>query len=433
MLNENDEKLILKLPFGFRDIFPTEAKERKNIEEVIREEFESWGYGEVKTPIVEFTENISSGVGKNWKEKLISFFDIDGSLISFRADMTIPIARLIGMRIKPNQLPARFYYIANSFRQSPIQKGQKRVLNQAGLELIGIDEMIADIEVLTLLVRILKKLDIKDFKIALSHSRFLDGISQWFELDNKGLDFIRKKMVEKNLVEIKNFLDKRDLEKTKIFLEIIEPSENFNKLTYFSEIIKNKLVYRSFKYLIDTYEVLKSLNISDNFIIDLSAASGFEYYSGLYFEAYCPKVSEIIGSGGRYNGLIKKFGLDVAGTGFAVDVDLLHKSVGNVDFIFKNKYKKVALVGNKNEAENLIILAQKLREKKLIVEIFPFQIDNANKSDFLVKSSNIYKHKINVEGFDLLYIADFTNQKIEVINLSDNENENKEVISFNYL
>ncbi len=137
MFKEKEENLIVKLPFGFRDIFPTEAQEREVIKETIRQEFLLWGYGEVKTPVLEFTKNISAGVGKNWKDKLVSFFDIDGNLVSLRADMTIPIARLTGMRIKSEQLPARFFYFANSFRQSGLSKGKPRVVSQAGLELIG--------------------------------------------------------------------------------------------------------------------------------------------------------------------------------------------------------------------------------------------------------------------------------------------------------
>src|SRR4030043_2489020 len=144
MFKDKEENLIVKLPFGFRDIFPTEAQEKEVIKETIRQEFLLWGYGEVKTPVLEFTKNICAGVGKNWKDKLISFFDIDGNLVSLRADMTVPIARLTGMRIKAGQLPVRFFYFANSFRQSALQKGEKRVLNQAGLEFIGSSSFASD-------------------------------------------------------------------------------------------------------------------------------------------------------------------------------------------------------------------------------------------------------------------------------------------------
>ncbi|MFO7929182.1 MAG: ATP phosphoribosyltransferase regulatory subunit, partial [Candidatus Humimicrobiaceae bacterium] len=118
MFEAKNDNLVIKLPYGFRDIFPIESGERKIIQGLIGKEFRQWGYGEVNTPVVEFTKNISAGVGEKWSNKLINFLDIDGSLVSLRTDMTIPIARLAGMRIKKSQLPARFCYFANSFRQS---------------------------------------------------------------------------------------------------------------------------------------------------------------------------------------------------------------------------------------------------------------------------------------------------------------------------
>ncbi len=116
MFEMEKENNNLRLPSGFRDIFPVESGERNKIKKIIDSEFRSWGYGEVKTPVMEYTENISIGVGGDWKDKLINFIDMDGSLISLRADMTIPIARLAGMRVREDQLPARFCYFSDVFR-----------------------------------------------------------------------------------------------------------------------------------------------------------------------------------------------------------------------------------------------------------------------------------------------------------------------------
>ena len=82
-----------------------EAHERKEIEDILRSEFLGWGYGEVKTPVVEFTENLSAGAGQGWKDKLISFFDNDGfaamrlngSDFMFHADQTYHHNALAGL------------------------------------------------------------------------------------------------------------------------------------------------------------------------------------------------------------------------------------------------------------------------------------------------------------------------------------------------
>ncbi|GAF88707.1 unnamed protein product, partial [marine sediment metagenome] len=173
---ESKENTNVRLPFGLRDIFPFESSERNAIKRIISSQFQRWGYGEVKTPVMEYTENISIGVGKDWKDKLINFIDADGSLISLRADMTIPIARLAGMRIKKDQLPARFCYFSDVFRQSGTQIGDKRVYSQAGLEFIGSKNQInADAEVLIVLIRIMRDLGLSEFKLGLGHIGFIEG------------------------------------------------------------------------------------------------------------------------------------------------------------------------------------------------------------------------------------------------------------------
>ncbi|GAH66855.1 unnamed protein product, partial [marine sediment metagenome] len=251
-----DDNLIVKLPFGFRDIFPVEAEERKIIREIIRKEFELWNYGEVKTPALEFTKNIAAGVGKDWKNKLISFFDTDGDLISLRADMTIPIARLAGMRLKREQLPARFYYFANSFRQSGIQKGTKRVYNQAGLELIGSLSFVSDIEVLTILINTLRKLGLKNFKIGLGHIQLIDGLCSWLKLNNPDREFIKDNLVLNNMVALEVFLNNLNREKAKIFLKAIKPEQDIKKIESLISKIAEKKVKECFDYLKKVYNIV---------------------------------------------------------------------------------------------------------------------------------------------------------------------------------
>ncbi|MBN1299345.1 MAG: ATP phosphoribosyltransferase regulatory subunit [Actinobacteria bacterium] len=410
MFNDNKEKLILKLPFGFRDIFPVEAGERKDIEDAIRHEFVFWGYGELKTPIVELTENISSGTGKKWKDRLISFFDIDGNLISMRADMTIPVARLSGMRLKRGQLPAKFYYFANSFRQSPAQKGQKRVLNQAGLEYIGAGTAQADAEVLIILINILKKLGIKDFKISLGHIKFIDAVCEWFGLDSSQSNSVRENLINKNLVYLREFLMEKDIKKAGIFLNIIRPFKNFEQVLEYGKKINEKKADDSLKYLSGICSLLKELELDNYLSIDLSVLRDFDYYSGLIFEIYCPGVAELLGSGGRYDGLIKKFGLDVPATGFALDMDLLHKSLDNSSNVFKKSIKRIILEGRSGSFTDIIRLSDRLRESGNIVELH-------------FDTSREISHIPGVHKADYIYRADFEKGKVVVTDLQKNDKQ----------
>lgn len=415
MFKENDENLALMLPFGFRDIFPVEAQERKDIDEALRNEFISWGYGEVRTPIIEYTKNISAGAGAKWKDKLISFFDIDGNIVSLRADMTVPIARLSGMRIKERQLPARFFYFANSFRQSGPQKGQKRVLNQAGIEFIGAAGISADLEILNILINLLRKSGLKDFKIAIGHVGFFEGTAGWFGLDAEGYDTAKENLINKNYVALREYLKEIDSAKTEVFMDMIKPARDFKDIESLFRNISGKIVSESIDYLKQACSVLDGLGFKDNIIIDLSIMRDFGYYSGLIFEIYAPGISEMIGSGGRYDGLLKKFGLDVPATGFAIDVDILHKALEGLVFSKSKSMVKIVLNVESCDYLSTLKLAERLKKggSNIVELIFGFDEDIENLS--LEKKA------------DYIFKVDFKNNTVLISDLKNNTRQSKNI------
>ena len=415
MFKENEENLTLMLPFGFRDVFPVEAQERKDIDEALRNEFISWGYGEVRTPIIEYTKNISAGAGAKWKDKLISFFDIDGNIVSLRADMTVPIARLSGMRIKERQLPARFFYFANSFRQSGPQKGQKRVLNQAGIEFIGDEGISADLEILNILINLLRKSGLKDFKTAIGHVEFFEGAAGWFGLDGQGYETVKENLINKNYVALRQYLAAIDSAKAEIFMNIIKPAKDFKDIEGLCSGISDKKVSASIDYLKKACSVLDGLGFAENIILDLSIMRDFGYYSGLIFEIYAPGISEMIGSGGRYDGLLKKFGLDVPATGFAIDVDILHKALEGL-IVGKSK-SMVKIILNVESIDYLSTLkfAERLKKEggNIVELIFGFDKD----------IENISREK----KADYVYKTDFKNNTVLISDLKNNTRQSKNI------
>ncbi len=404
MFNNKKKNQMIKLPYGLRDIFPFEAEERNNIKKIIGREFKKWGYGEVKTPVIEYTKNISIGAGKNWKDRLINFFDIDGSLVSLRSDMTIPISRLTGMRIKKSQLPVRFCYFADSFRQSDAHKGIRRAYNQAGLEFIGSpNTVMSDIEILIILINILNDMDLQDYKIGIGHVKFIEGLCDWFNLNLKNREFVKRKIALKDLVELENFLGKKNKAGTEIFLKLLQPESDIGKISGLISKIKEPEVIKSFNYLKEIYGILEKFGFDDHLITDFSIIKDFDYYTGLLFEVYCSKVTDILGSGGRYDGLIKKFGLNVHATGFALDVDLIHKAMGEQRL--KKSFKILLNCSDNKYGVELIKLAQELRGSNTIVELSFEKITGiedfaAEKNYNLVAIVEPEIKKITIKDFD---------------------------------
>jgi len=366
---EKEKKLEEKLPFGFRDIFPVESEERNAIKTIIKKEFELWGYGEIKTPVVEFTKNISEGVGKNWKDKLINFFDSDGSLVSLRTDMTIPIARFTAMRIKKNQLPVRFCYFANSFRKSSAQKGEKREYNQAGLEFIGSGSYICDVETLLILAKLLKKIIPGNFVIGLGSAEILGLLYNWLGLGDPGRFIVENNLVSKNYVALSDYLEKQNPSKANHFFQIIKPYKDISVIedaiheTRYEELING---FSKFKKI---FNILSETGNGEYFIANLGILRDFDYYTGIIYEVYSSNINSIIGSGGRYDKLIKKFGMDVPATGFALDVDLLHKSVKEASSIIMKKSLKIYLSSKPDNYLKILDFSETLRDEGIIVEI----------------------------------------------------------------
>ena len=182
-------------------------KQRKEtaLKSVLKKEFELWGYGEIKTPVVEFTKNISAGVGKNWKNKLINFFDFDGSLVSLRTDMTVPIARFTGMRIK-KPASCQVLLFCKFFQAVRTAKRGKREYNQAGLEFIGSNSYMCDVETLLIIVNILNNLVSDNFLIGLGDVGITEALYSWLNLNDQGREYIRHNLISKNYVSIREYL-----------------------------------------------------------------------------------------------------------------------------------------------------------------------------------------------------------------------------------
>jgi ATP phosphoribosyltransferase regulatory subunit len=365
----------IRLPFGSRDIFPVESSQRNAIRKLIRKEFKSWGYGEVKTPVMEYTENISIGVGSDWKDKLINFIDIDGNLISLRADMTIPIARLAGMRLKKNQLPARFYYFSDVFRQAGSQAGNKRVFSQAGLEFLGSgSRMEADAEIMIILIRILKDLGLEDFRVVIGHIGFINGLFDWLGLDDEKRSSLKKYIIEKDFVLIEELLKECDKSKAEVFKGLIQPGNELEKISGIVSDMGEKKVSEAFEYLKGIYKILEGQELDRYLVFDFSIIRDFDYYTGLLFEVYCRGISDMIGSGGRYDDLIKKFGNDIPATGFALDIDILHGALGDKDLSDRVKIL-LNCPGSCGNMSTFMELADSIRKKGIDTEILLDEID----------------------------------------------------------
>ena len=125
--------MVSGTPRGFRDILPREALARERISGSVRDCFAAHGYLPVETPLLEVRGALERG--GRIKGSPFQLFDVDGSLLTLRPDLTLPVARLVANRVAADELPARFRYAAPVVREESSLKGQPRQFTQLGVEL----------------------------------------------------------------------------------------------------------------------------------------------------------------------------------------------------------------------------------------------------------------------------------------------------------
>src|SRR4028119_1068613 len=119
---------------GTRDVLPPESTRLLDVQAKIRERFRLFGYGEVITPALEYSEVIEEPKLRDVSFKL---FDQDNQMLLLRPEMTTPIARLISQRLAGNPPPHKLSYVLPAYRRASVGRGQSAELYQAGVEVVG--------------------------------------------------------------------------------------------------------------------------------------------------------------------------------------------------------------------------------------------------------------------------------------------------------
>ncbi len=156
----------ITLPAGFTDIMPEEGIKWGFIEKTAKSVFDRYGFSEIRTPFLEYTDLFIRGVGENTDivEKEMYTFGDTGDSVTLRPEGTAPVVRsYIENGFDKFDSFQKFFYLGPMFRHEKPQKGRKRQFFQAGVEILGSDLPSADAEVLVVGVRLLQSLRVRNF------------------------------------------------------------------------------------------------------------------------------------------------------------------------------------------------------------------------------------------------------------------------------
>jgi histidyl-tRNA synthetase len=401
------------IPRGTRDFGPAEMQKRQYIFNVLKTNFQLFGYSPIETPSM---ENISTLTGKYGEEGDQLIFKILNSRIheskeekkealkkefntslekaynsellterALRYDLTVPFARYVVMNHSKITYPFKRYQIQPVWRADKPQKGRYREFYQCDADVIGSNSLVNELELIAMMDKSFAELNIPVI-VKFNNRKILSGIAEILnasdkiiditvaidKLDKIGKDGVVKELQEKGISEtaIKQLAPLIDLS-----------GANAEKITVLKTFLANSEIGKKgieeLEFLLSN---LNTINIKHVTIeLDITLARGLSYYTGTIFEAKANAgtfTPSILG-GGRYDDLTGIFGLkNLSGVGISFGVDRIYDVMEELN-LFPNEVNKVSttklLFTNFNETEQIrcIEWASNLRAHGINTEIYP--------------------------------------------------------------
>ncbi len=314
------KKLSLEPYKGTRDFYPQDKFIQDYIFNVWRKVAKSYGYLEYDSSILEETELYKAKSGEEIVgEQTYSFTDRGGREVTIRPEMTPTVARMVAQKRRELNFPLRWFSIPNLFRYERPQRGRMREHWQFNVDMFGVDNIEADVEMISLAYDIIKSFGAKDesFQIKINSRKFLNFLTdEYLKITAEQKHAIFKLIDRMNKISADEFENQGT--------EILK--EKFTKL---KEVIKNKDLnllpeeLKSSQGISDILNCIKQLNSRGvkNSVFDASIMRGFDYYTGIVFEMNdtSPKNPRALFGGGRYDDLVGIFGVEkVSGVGFGM-------------------------------------------------------------------------------------------------------------------
>ncbi len=303
-------------PKGMLDILPDKVGTWTALEKVIRDICASYGFEEIRTPVVEHTEVFSRGVGDTTdvvSKEMYTFEDKGGRSITLRPEGTAGIVRsFLENGLYNAALPVKLFYLIGCYRYEKPQKGRLREFHQFGVEMFGATDPISDATVISLPHRLFETLGVKGVKLHLNsigcrecRGKYREALKSYFEDKKDKLCPTCLTRLEKNPMRI---LDCKDA--------------SCKEISKDAPIILDHICPDCKAHFEKVQEYLTAMGI--DFEIDGRIVRGLDYYNRTVFEFVSTDLGaqSTVCGGGRYDGMTTQLGGDdYAGIGFAMGIE----------------------------------------------------------------------------------------------------------------
>lgn len=311
------------IPEGTRDLILGECTAKKRLQGAIEQVFDSYGYKEIVTPSIEFYQTYQTGFEQVQEEAMYKFFDYNGSILTLRMDMTVPIARVAATKFKDQKPPLRFRYCANVYKVKESFAGKRNEVTDCGIELLGLNEKQSDLEILVCALEVMECMQQQAYTLEIGNVNFFHTAGKLLGLSADVTELLADLIDRKSLSELKEYLHTLPLkdEDREFFLQLPWLCGDAGMLKEALNCCFDDRLRSIVESLQELYAQLKALGYENRITFDLGKLPHLNYYSGILFEGFVPGIGTSVLSGGRYDSLLEKFGEPLPAIGFSVKLD----------------------------------------------------------------------------------------------------------------
>jgi histidyl-tRNA synthetase len=380
---------------GFdQEYLPQEQLQFNALVDLVRRNFELYGFLPIETPSAELKEVLTSKGGTE-KEiyvlaRLAAGGDGDEAATrgALRFDLTVPLARYVAMRERELAFPFRRYQIQRVWRgESPqAKKGRFREFYQCDIDIIGREKLssLAEAEIPSIIYGVFREMAIGEFRIRINNRKVLKGLLQ------------KHGVADKASVAVLRALDKVDREeKGKILhdmkqegvsasaaaelFDLLSEKRNTNETLSTLEKMsdKNELLEKGVSESKEIVTAIRRFGLADSaFAMDLSVVRGLDYYTGTIYETTLVKYPELgsICSGGRYDDLASHFtDTKLPGVGISIGLTRLFSKLKEANLLRpaqRTPAEVLVTAMDPKYLERYLAMARALREAGINTEVY---------------------------------------------------------------
>jgi len=326
--------MVYQPPAGARDLLPLDVAQKRWIEDRLQQVFQRWGYHRIITSTLERLDTLMAG-GAIQRSTVLQLQDADDEQLGLRPELTASIARTAVTRMAGSTHPLRLYYNANVFRRaSESGYSRQQEFYQAGVELVGAGGLLADAEVLLLVLDCLRNLGLQQWTVILGEAGLTRSLLSIFPTALR--DKVRQAIARLDRLTLEALPMSPALrERAMLLLDLRgRPADVLQRLATIDLDASQQEAVNNLKSLVDLLQTSDrpdpASSPADNLILDLSLIRTLDYYTGVVFEVVSTSATgqQVLGQGGRYDqllGLYHPEGQTHPGIGFALQIEHLHQ------------------------------------------------------------------------------------------------------------